>query len=412
MARPQRSPRVREHWRDDDNRGEGSDRWGRPRERSNERRRRPASRQRERSIDDDVKIKASANIERSHRPVLRKYEADRHREPSEHAPRRGSRSPRRRKRREGSYDHYRDLSENRYHHHTHRQRDHRPAPFDRRRSRSRSPYQTSQSYRERRESPALYTPRHTDRGSDTRTGYKKLYCSRPSTPRGANHHDPLPEDSVAGDFYVPSARRHRSRSPFASEHRQVDAHQRSSRAPRITHTIDRRPPLEEDDLFYGRISRRRERSVDTTARRSQASSRSRYQRESHVKRSPDRSRKLSDRHSKRARVSRSPIESDNNKRKMHSTHRIEVLDSTSRPQSSPRPIPSFDAGGQYPMGPTDAHGPNRPAPLQVNTQYPHSASPQWTPVSSHHGSPHSASPYSHGRGGWPGQPQQYYGHPA
>ncbi|KAI4203557.1 MAG: hypothetical protein LQ350_001747 [Teloschistes chrysophthalmus] len=58
-----------------------------------------------------------------------------------------------------------------------------------------------------------------------------------------------------------------------------------------------------------------------------------------------------------------------------------------------------------------SHGPSRPGPLQLNTQHPHSTSPQWTPTSSHHGSPHSASPYSHGRGGWPGQPQQYHGQP-
>ncbi|KAG8529788.1 uncharacterized protein KY384_005269 [Bacidia gigantensis] len=39
-------------------------------------------------------------------------------------------------------------------------------------------------------------------------------------------------------------------------------------------------------------------------------------------------------------------------------------------------------------------------PPRVDTRLQYSSSPQWTPTSSHHGSPHSASPYGPNRGGW------------
>lgn len=46
----------------------------------------------------------------------------------------------------------------------------------------------------------------------------------------------------------------------------------------------------------------------------------------------------------------------------------------------------------------------------VDTRQSYSTSPHFmTPTSSHQGSPQSGSPYSHGRGGWGGQQQQYHG---
>ncbi len=90
---------------------------------------------------------------------------------------------------------------------------------------------------------------------------------------------------------------------------------------------------------------------------------------------------------------------------------------SSRPPSPPRPIPSFsDIKGQDPIDVEAAmgehytgHGMNmhqtpRPPRPHVDTRQSFSNSPQYmTPNTSHHGSPHSQSPYSDGRGGWVAQ---------
>ncbi|KAL9059427.1 MAG: hypothetical protein Q9206_001476 [Seirophora lacunosa] len=68
---PQRSPRVRDHWRDEGPQREDSDYRGREPERSTDRWRSPvAAKNRERSIDAEVKIKGRASIEapRRHSP--------------------------------------------------------------------------------------------------------------------------------------------------------------------------------------------------------------------------------------------------------------------------------------------------------------------------------------------------------
>lgn len=338
---------MRDHWRDEGNRREEPDRWGRQRERSIDRRRSPAaSRQPERSIDVEVKIRGRASIAEGHRFASRKHEVARDRESSVHAQQRASRSPQRRKLREGSHEYYSGLSEERYRHRSHHHRTHKNDAFDRRRSRTRSPH---------RKSPGPYPSRHTGRGFDTRTRHRGSHHSRPSTPRGADYYASSHEDnpSLAGDFYIPPTRRHPSRSPVGKDYRDIDTHKRRSPASRATHTRHRRPLFEEDDLFYNHPSRRRIRSPDTS-RQSRASSRGRYQKPSHIKRSPDHSREPFDRRIKKARPSQSPIESDERRRsRMHSTHRIQVLDSTSRPQSPPRPIPTIDSGsqtsGSFPM---------------------------------------------------------------
>ncbi|KAL8999063.1 MAG: hypothetical protein Q9188_005974 [Gyalolechia gomerana] len=67
MARPQRSPRMRDHWRDEGHRREDSVYRGRHRERSSDRRKSSATlKKRERSIDVEVKIKGRATAEEAH----------------------------------------------------------------------------------------------------------------------------------------------------------------------------------------------------------------------------------------------------------------------------------------------------------------------------------------------------------
>ncbi|KAL9102023.1 MAG: hypothetical protein Q9163_002778 [Psora crenata] len=83
----------------------------------------------------------------------------------------------------------------------------------------------------------------------------------------------------------------------------------------------------------------------------------------------------------------------------------------SRTASSPRPLP-LPADG-YPLHglkAIDVHGSNRPMrPPHLDTHQQFSTSPHWTPTSSRHGSPHSASPYNQSRAGWGSQQQQSHG---
>ncbi len=102
-----------------------------------------------------------------------------------------------------------------------------------------------------------------------------------------------------------------------------------------------------------------------------------------------------------------------------STHPIQsILDESTQPPSPPQPIPSFDSdshsGGvretfsSHSMKTTELHTGIRPGRPQVDTRQSYSTSPQWTPTSSHHGSPQSGSPFSRGRAGWTGQQQQHF----
>ncbi|KAL8772770.1 MAG: hypothetical protein Q9209_002115 [Squamulea sp. 1 TL-2023] len=118
MARPQQSPRMRDHWRDEGNREEDTSRSGRPRERSNGRRTSPAAsrrRERERSIDAEVKIRGRASVEEAHRLPSTKHSTGRDRHFDPHFRRGLSPSPQRRKQREGLHHQSEDLSEDKFH---------------------------------------------------------------------------------------------------------------------------------------------------------------------------------------------------------------------------------------------------------------------------------------------------------
>lgn len=99
-----------------------------------------------------------------------------------------------------------------------------------------------------------------------------------------------------------------------------------------------------------------------------------------------------------------------------------VTDESLRSPSPARPIPSFTA--DYAAAPADGDNPREPRgrrssdapsgqqsrptrPRADSRQY--SASPQYTPSNSFHGSPQPSSPYSAGRGGWGGQQRSYHG---
>lgn len=414
MARPQRSPRMRDHWRDEGSRREDFDYRGRQPERSTDRRRSPvAAKKRERSIDAEVKIKGRASIEWPRRQSPHTYDTDKGRKPSRYPERRSSPSPRRRGQREGSYEHRRVVHKDRYRDHSHNRKSYRQRPEDRRRSRIRSPYQaTTLDPKDRPRSPNQSYSRHTGRDVDIRTSHREPRHSTLSPPPRAEYHSVRREDksTSAGDTYLPAVSRPRSISPGVQKSRELSIIGRRSPVSRIGHPRGSHRSNEEFDRPYYHKSRPRERSPGRT-RQPRPSSRDEYHGVAQPRRSRARSRERSERPLKRRRSSWSPPENDSSTRRnrMHSTHRIQVIDSTSRPQSPPRPIPSFGTNGQ--ASSSQLMHTNRPGRPQVNTQHPHAASPHWTPTSSHQASPQSASPYGHGRGGWVGQPQPFHSQP-
>ena len=151
---------------------------------------------------------------------------------------------------------------------------------------------------------------------------------------------------------------------------------------------------------------------------SQARLQSSGRRKDHYSEQPTRSR-----HSSQTRPQSSSQHKEYSSKMQSSTRPIQsILDEQPRQPSPPRPIPSFDdanaAGNQhlnqsFPLhgmksGELPSHN-HRRIPPHIDTRQSYGTSPQYvTPTSSHHGSPQSGSPYSHGRGGWGGQ-QHYHG---
>lgn len=405
---------MRDHWRDEGPQREDSDYRGREPERSTDPWRSPvAAKNRERSIDAEVKIKGRASIEAPRRHSPLRHDTDKGRKHSSYRARRSSPSPRGRRHREESYEHRRVVDEDRYRDNSSRRKSHRQRPEDRRRSRVTSPYRaTAPNHRDLQRSPSQYYSRHTGRKVDTRTSHPESQHSTLSPPPRAEYHSLRREDNStsARDSRLPAVRRPQSSSPGVQGFAEASNIDRRSPVSRTGRPRGSHRSYEEDNFPYYHKSRPREHSLGRT-RQPRASSRGGYHEVAQPRRSPAQSRAISQRPVKRRRSSRSPLDNDRSRRinRMQSTHRIQVLDSTSRPQSPPRPIPSFDTSSQ--ASSSQLMHTNRPGRPQVNTQHPHAASPHWTPTSSHHGSPQSASPYGHGRGGWVGQPQQFHGQP-
>ena len=414
MARSQTSPRMRDQRRAGDHHREdssGAAKIGSAATRTSKG---------ELSLDTGVKIKGRASGEASHLTSHR-HTAGRDQEPSTRAARKSSRSPRRHRRREGSFDYRRELSEDRHRDYSYHYKSRRRSPVARRRSPTGSIDREPIRSREHRgRSPSPFRPQHRYRAGG---GQRRQEYSVSPTPR-ADYYVPQREDaqSLAGDSYIPSGRGRRSRSRAVKDFRDKNSRKRSY-SPRPSDARFENHTQWEDDPRHRHVPR--DKPYHRNHSFSRDPSRDRYPRSSRTRRrSRSWSREISNRHSKKPRLSRSPVgrKGASGGSEMQSTHRIQVLDSSSRQPSPPRPIPSFDSDSQnstavkdvYPLHgkrASDMHGPGRAVRPQINTQHSYSASPQWTPVSSQHGSPQSASSYGHGRGGWAAHDQQYHGQP-
>ena len=229
-------------------------------------------------------------------------------------------------------------------------------------------------------------------------------------------------DSVAVSSYHPSSRQ-RSPSPSFANHPNSRHHHREE-SPRRRTRGD--PPSPQ--------SKRRSRAARSSYYEEEGSARSQYGRSFNPReRSPAVHRES--RYRRGSPLTHQPEKREKRHRSPHSPeprHRIRGGDhqdtrnsartdqsvSQQNPRSSSlsRRNPDFNAHRrETPSRPNSAsmHDPyaaQRHRPPHVDTRQPYNTSPQWTPTTSHHGSPHAASPYHHGRGSWPQPPpQQYYG---
>ena len=282
------------------------------------------------------------------------------------------------------------------------------------------------------------SPRQRRRASPG--GRHRSHHYSPTSPRRDHYASSRQQGDPQSDWYsresYPSySRRGRSRSPVTLDHYRPDNTRRpspSSHSYRRHHHDEHRyrdsrrtSPSRLRDHSTEPKSRRRDSRGVSPEKPSKSSRRSEKQKQRTLRhlraknRANDFLRQLSvspQRRSSRAdeqrmQQSTRPIQSILDEPSHHQISRGQ-----SRNASPPRPIPSFDdsAGGpdshireQFPlhgMKATDVH-PNhrRPGPAHIDTRQQYATSPQYmTPTSSHHGSPHSGSPYNQGRGGWPG----------
>lgn len=266
--------------------------------------------------------------------------------------------------------------------------------------------------------------RHRRRRSKERAGPRKreeYSTGRPSEERPYRTSREFDAASDRPGFPPRRTQRERSGSPTHAKYRfgeeepkrgpprgDFDDYHRSHRARQEEHLEPQHPRKKE--LFPDIVRNKRTREVSPV--RSQSS---RYA-ESHR-----RSRHTEDFEPGRdGEHPRSRPQRRSRERRMQSTRPIQsILDEQPRrAPTPPRPIPSFDDGRssagspmreQFPMHGMkvqDIHG-HRRGPPHIDTRAHYAGSPPQyaTPTSSHHGSPHSGSPFSAGRGGWGGPPQ-------
>ena len=290
----------------------------------------------------------------------------------------------------------------------------------RRRSRSRSPLGSTRLKEQRRRTRSPVYSTHTDRGVSSKR--RERAHSPPRSPRVVHYssaRDDTSASRTAPDSYVPTTRRRRSRTPPRDEYRPAPPRRRS------LSPAKRHKPRERSPAPLRKRSPRRQVRQDPHPDSRQPTPRSRQpsgdrRNTSYSKRKSDLlpTREETRQASKRHKRSHSPYDRDRSRvsgRRMQSSGRPiqSILDDDSRPPSPPRRIPSFDteyhgvASGvnSYPIQDTSRRPPH------IDTRQGYTPSPQWTPVASHHGSPHSASPYGQSRGGWGGQTPQYQGQP-
>ena len=305
----------------------------------------------------------------------------------------------------------------------------------RRRTRSRSFKPEISDIREERRrhrSPAYsgrtdrFRPRSRSR-SRSRIGRRERRYSPQRPIRGDYYSSPYLETNNStgrfGDSYVPGSRR----GPSPSAYQATSSRRRSRSGDRHKTHRKSSPPrkrLTPEDRYSSKDRDRRE-----SLYRSSPHPRDSSRRLEEVKRprreSRPHSRSDSRKPAKRRKSSYSPVERPSirgHRTKMQQSPPRPIqslVNDGSRPPAQLQRIPSFDATqGQsvnmneafpmHGMKASEVHGSHRHnRPPHLNTQQSYNNSPQWTPTSSHHGSPHSGSPFSQGRGGWNAQPQHY-----
>lgn len=386
------------------------------------RRRSPTASHRESSVDIGVKIKGRATKNTPPRASLKRHSPDRGRRTytnSNHSPGRHGRGTE-------SFDRHRDQK---YHR---RERSHQRQPdselsHPRRRRRTRSPHHKLVSHRDSQRDRSPVFSRYLDRVTSPSRRREAREQSQSSL--RADYYAPSREENLtsAGDSYVPTSRRHRSRSPPFELSRDLIRGRRRSRSPRPSSYLKGRgQPSPGGYKPWEDTSSRADLTYDKRLR-SQASSPNKSRgppRHRNPSRALEEETSRTFRKRKSSPSPRALERSSRKNRKMQSSPRPiqSILDDTSRPPSPPRPIPSFNSDSHsseavresfpmHGMKASEVHSMHRPGRPQINTQNSYSTSPQWTPTSSHHGSPQSGSPFSHGRGSWAGQHQQYHGQP-
>ena len=433
MAASRRSPLMRDQWRAEDDYRDSY----RPRDRGSSHRRQasPTAPQWQRNTDVELKIKGRARADSVTGTSSRNKNLDRLRSPKEDVPRRSSRSPqRRRPRDEERIRRSRDPSAERRPN-RHRHQDDRTTISTRRRTRSRSPTREIFDFREERRRPR--SPIYSGQIDSFRPSSRRR--ERPHSPLRSNRGDHYSSSfsevgGAAGRFrdsYVPGSRR-RPSPPATQDNKHFSRRRRSRSSDRYSKPRATSPVHHSRTLSSDRSSRR---ANDATSKYRQVhrAENSPRRREGVARRqkSPLPSNREDKKKPNRAQRSPTPKGQEgerSGRTKMQSSTRPiqSILDDGSRQPSPPRPIPSFDSVPQNPAAISDAfplhgmkasevhgahstHRPNRPPHL--NTQHSYSTSPQWTPNSSHHGSPHSGSSFNQSRGGWGAQQQQYQGQP-
>ena len=343
--------------------------------------------------------------------------------------------PRRRPKDEDLVQRPREASGDRYSERS-RRRDERDLLDRRRRTRSRSP--PSELFGLRRERRRPRSPIHSGRTDTFRPSSRRWEraISPPRSSRG-NHYSSAYTDSSGaagryGDSYVPKPRL-RSRSPppafLNPRYRSPYRRARSRDGPPISRVSPERPSKrrsspgrgskkesESTSSGYGPVPR-----IGSSPGRHKGFSRHHSQSQSPYRGRPTKPLKRPT--SPQFLVEREGTRGGRTKMQSSTRPMQNNVNDGSRPSSPPRPIPSYEAtphnsammSEAFPlhgMKASDVHGSHRPSrPPHLNTQQTYSTSPQWTPTSSHHNSPHSGSPFSQGRGGWGGQQQQYHGQP-
>lgn len=424
---------MRDQWRakDDDR----DDRHRRERRYSDRRRPSPAGSTRQGGADFGVKIKGRATADRGARPTFTGEDVEEHRSSRRQFGRKLSHSPGRGHNGEVQTKHTGKLSTRSI---TSRQaynRDIKPSD-KRKRSRSRSSHRNVFRHREerRRSRSPVPSDRHSRAGSLSGRRHKRDY-SPPVSPR--RDHLSFREDIPAfserhtRDPYVSSTQRPRPRSPVLERSQNPSHIRRRSRSPgKRPKPRKRPPPLLTKEISPGdRASRRYRQTTPSTYHRNSRSRDTSPQQNlgaRHQRRHSSCSSHSEPRPSyRKRRPSRihvaSESASDKSKKMQSSTQPIQsILDESPRQPSPPRPIPSFDSDSHdsgavrdafplHGMKANEVHGHIRPGRPHVDTRQSYSTSPQWTPTSSHHGSPQSGSPFNHGRGGWSGQSQHFHG---